>query len=150
MRSTQSLYRYAKKKNIEIIRYSLPETGSMSISSDTGHCYIGMDESAFETSAEERTHLAHELGHCVTGSFYNRYTAVDCRQRHENRADKWAIRKIISATELDDAVTKGITELWELADYFDVTESFMRKALCLFTHGNLETELYFKTGGDFV
>ena len=30
-----------------------------------------------------------------------------------------------------------------LAEYFEVTEDFMRKAVCLYVHGNVATELYF-------
>ena len=37
----------------------------------------------------------------------------------------------------------GHTEMWDLADYFHVTEDFMRKAVCWYTYGNLATELYF-------
>ena len=58
---------------------------------DAGKCYIGIDESVMDGDALERVHMGHELRHCVTGSFYNRYTPYDLRQRHENRADKWAI-----------------------------------------------------------
>ena len=45
--------------------------------------------------------------------------------------------------ELDDAVASGCTEIWELADYFQVSEDFIRKAVCWYTHGNLAQELYF-------
>ena len=48
-----------------------------------------------------------------------------------------------SFTLLDDAIASGHTDLWDLADYFGVTESFLKKALCLYVHGNLATELYF-------
>lgn len=95
------------------------------------------------TEAQERTQLAHEIGHCETGSFYSRYIKVDSRQRHENRADKWAVKKMISAEALDEAVAQGYTELWNLAEHFNVTEDFIKKAVCLYTHGNLATELYF-------
>ena len=50
---------------------------------------------------------------------------------------------MITEEELDEAVANGHTEIWDLADYFDVTEEFMRKAVCLYTYGNLATELYF-------
>ena len=68
---------------------------------------------------------------------------MDCRQRHENHADKWAIRALIPVEQLDEAIALGYTELWQLADFFGVTESFMRKAVCLYVHGNLASELYF-------
>ena len=78
----------------------------------------------------------------MTGSFYSVYTAVDCRQRHENRADKWAIKHLIPVKDLDEAVANGCTEIWELAERFGVTEEFARKAVCYYVHGNLATELY--------
>ncbi len=141
--NVHDLYVLAKQQNIEVIETSLPENGSLSVMDDSGNCYIGIDESVMDGGALEIVHMGHELGHCITGSFYNRHTRFDIRQRHENRADKWAIRQIISVEELDTAIAAGYTEIWQLAEYFDVTEQFMRKALCLYVHGNLASDLYF-------
>lgn len=142
MKSLGSLYQFAKKKNITIINVPLPQTGSLALEGPNG-CYIGLDLRQMPNESCHRVHLAHEIGHCVTGSFYSRYTAVDSRQRHENRADKNAIRRLIPVAELDEAVSCGCTQMWELAEHFGVTEEFMRRAVCLYTHGNLSTELYF-------
>lgn len=139
----QALYDVASQQNIPVLTYPMPETGSMSVMTDMGDCYIGMDESVRDGGTQERVHLAHELGHCVTGSFYNIHAAVDCRRRHENRADKWAIGQLVPVDKLDDAVALGCTELWALAEHFGVTESFIKKAVCLYVHGNVATELYF-------
>ena len=136
------LYVLAEQQNIEVIETSLPENGSLSLMDDAGNCYIGIDESVMDGGALEIVHMAHELGHCLTGSFYNRHTRFDFRQRHENRADKWAVRQIISVEDLDTAIAAGYTEVWQLAEYFSVTEQFMRKAICLYVHGNVATELY--------
>lgn len=137
------LYELAEQQNIEVIECSLPQNGSLSIMDENGKCYIGIDESVMDGDTLERVHMAHELGHCVTGSFYSIHTAIDCRQRHENRADKWAVKRIIPVDELDDAVADGYTEIWELAEKFGVPEPFMRKAVCYYVHGNMATELYF-------
>ena len=67
----------------------------------------------------------------------------DKGQAHENRADKWAVKRIIPVDELDEAVADGYTEIWELAEKFGVPEPFMRKAVCLYVPGNLAAELYF-------
>ena len=139
----QNLYNIAHRREIEVLTYPLPYNGSMSVMDENGHCYVGMDESVQDGDVRERVHLAHELGHCATGSFYNIYATADCRQKHENRADKWAIRRLIPVAALDDAVAEGCTELWALAERFGVTEGFMRKALCYYVHGNLATQLYF-------
>ena len=138
-----SLYNIARQQNIPVLTTPLPRTGSMSVMADSGVCYIGMDPEVCDGGVSERVHLSHELGHCATGSFYNIYAAVDNRRRHENRADKWAIRRLIPVEELDNAVAEGCCELWALADRFGVTEPFMKKAICLYVHGNTAAELYF-------
>ena len=137
------LYDFAKQQHIEVIPFPLPETGSMSVMDEGGRCYIGLDRSMKDGGVQERVHLAHELGHCITGSFYNRYATVDHRRRHENRADKWAVEALIPVEKLDDAIAEGCCEVWELAERFGVTEEFIRKAVCWYVHGNLAAELYF-------
>lgn len=88
-------------------------------------------------------HLAHEIGHSVRGAFYNPYAALDVRQKHENRANKWAIEKLIPEEELDKAVADGYTDISSLAEHFDVTADFMKMAVCWYTYGNLAVDLYF-------
>ena len=101
---TQSLYALAEQQNIEVIPFPLPLNGSMSVQQEDGTCCIGIDSSVQANAIQERTHMGHELGHCITGSFYSIHTAMDCRQRHENRADKWAIQALIPVDVLDDAI----------------------------------------------
>lgn len=139
----QRLYDLAKQQNIEVLDYPLPQTGSMSVMLEEGACFVGMDAAVRDGDVQERVHLGHELGHCVTGSFYNIHAAIDCRQRHENKANKWAIQQLIPVDALDDAIAQGCTEIWELAERFGVTEDFMRKAVCYYVHGNVAEELYF-------
>lgn len=137
------LYQLASQENIAVLPFPMPENGSMSVMLENGQCYIGLDEGVRDGGTLERVHLGHELGHCVTGSFYNIHAAVDHRRRHENRADKWAICRLLPVDDLDDAVAEGCVELWQLADRFGVTEDFVKKAVCYYVHGNLATELYF-------
>lgn len=137
------LYRRAERLRIPVYHFPLPKTGSMSVMDEAGNCAIGMDLPSRRTETELRVRLAHELGHCVTGSFYNRWSPCDVRKFHENRADRWAVNELIPVDDLDEAVAAGYTEPWELADYFGVDEAFLKKAVCLYTYGNLASELYF-------
>lgn len=139
----ETLYAFAEAKSYDLywIRSGDARICSMSVT-DGIHCAIMMDPSKLPTEAEQRQTLAHELGHWFTGSFYNRYAKLDLRQKHENRADKWAIEQLVPADALAQAVASGHTELWDLAEYFGVTEAFMKKALCWYHHGNLASELY--------
>ena len=141
MTQVLSLYQEAEARRIPLFLRALPQTGSLSLLSASGQCYIALDPSLSDT--QQRVRLAHELGHCETGSFYNRYSPYDLRERCEHRADRAASERLIPEQELDEAVALGNTQLWQLADWFGVDEPFMRKAVCLYTHGNLATELYF-------
>lgn len=134
------LYQIAQEQNIAVDCFVLHSREALSVMDEDGRCFIAIDPYQLRSDQDERMKLAHELGHCVTGSFYNRYAAVDCRQRHENCADKWAILRLISANDLQDAVNRGITEPWELAEHFDLPEHFVRKAIHYYTHGNLASD----------
>ena len=138
-----SLFAYAREQGIEVDWFPMKRAESLSVPLGDGIYGIAIDPSKVRSNSDLTHKLAHELGHCMTGSFYNRYSTFDCRQRHEIRADKWAIQKLIPVDALDDAVAHGCTEIWELAEYFGVPESFMRSAICYYVHGNLAAELYF-------
>lgn len=143
MTNLLELYEFAENHNIDVDWVPLTASKSLSMPFPDGSYGIAVDPWKMDTLEIETVLLSHELGHCMTGSFYNKYATCDVRRKHENRADKWAIQNLISEEELDDAVAQGCTELWELAEHFGVTEDFMRKAVCWYTYGNLATELYF-------
>ena len=131
------LYAITKDEQIEVDSFKLENREALSIMDSDGQCYIAIDPHKVTSTADEKTKLAHELGHCVTGAFYNIYSPFDSRQKHENRADKWAIKKLIPEDELEEAVSDGYIEIWELADFFNVTIEFMRKAVSWYKFGNL-------------
>lgn len=136
------LFNTAQKAGITVEYCRLPLNKSISVQDDGGD-FILMDYGLLKDSTNERVHLAHEIGHCVKGSFYNAYTAHDIRQKHENRSDKWAIRQLVPKSSFFRALKSGYTELFQLSEYFNVTEEFMRKAYCYYIYGNLAVELYF-------
>lgn len=104
---------------------------------------IFLDRSRMANGAEEKSCLLHEGGHYATGTTHRLYSPYELVERHEYRANKWAVQRALSAEELDEAVAEGHTELWDLAEYFGVTEELMRQAVCWYTYGNLAAALYF-------
>ena len=120
-----ALYQYADSQNIDVYYYAMRQVKSMAFPDGT----IVMDTDKIETGSEETVHLAHELGHIETGSFYNIHSEFDLRAKHELRADRWAIKRLIPCDRLQEAVSGGICDLWELAEHFSVTEDFMQKAV---------------------
>ena len=88
-----------------------------------------------ETEDELAAILAHEIGHCETGAFYNPYSNLDIREKHERTANRWAVKKLVPKSELVTLLKKGY-ERWELAEHFEVTEDFI----------NLAIRMYFEYG----
>lgn len=142
-RDPASLYCFAESKGIDVDWVPLSQADSLSIMMPNGDCCIAINPWKMESSQQETVCLAHELGHCETGSFYNCWATCDIRKKHENRADKWAIIHLLSADDLDEAVADGCMDMWSLAERFNVTVDFMKKVVCWYTYGNLATELYF-------
>lgn len=123
------LYNTASQDNIDIYSFQMNECESISLFQD-GECFIAIDPFQLHSDTDEKVKLAHELGHCETGAFYNEYAACDIREKHERRAQKWAIKKLVPKDELIKAVKSGFCEnRFELSEYFGITEDFMQAAL---------------------
>lgn len=129
MTSLLSLYQLAESENIPVDCFALESREALSVMDTDGNCYIAIDPFKLESEGEEIVKLAHEMGHCITGSFYNQYSQLDVRQRHENRADRWAIKMLIPRDELYSYYKRNIIEPWELAEQLNLPEDFVRKAM---------------------
>ena len=126
--TTTDLLHVADRKGHSVHYENLPKIQSLSLEAD--RCYIGIDKRLY--GMQEKEHLAHELGHCEYGGFYNRYSKYDIRAKAERRADKWAFTKLVPYGQLMQAVRHGVTEVWELAERFDVSCEFMQRAIAYY------------------
>lgn len=123
-----SALEYATSQDIDIDWLPLSSLDALSIE-HKGEYAIVLDPNKIESSADENTKLAHELGHCLYGGFYSSTTPLYIREKHEYKANVWAVKFLVPWDELHEAVHNGITEPWELAEYFSVTEAFINLAL---------------------
>ena len=130
--TNKDLYEIAQAEKICIDTFPLTKNKSVSVKYGNKY-YIAID--TIKSEAEEKVHLAHELGHCKTDSFYNVYAPLDLREKHEYRANRWAVKKLIPKEELTVLLKNG-TAKWDIAEHFGVTESFLNLALIMyFEHG---------------
>ncbi len=120
----EKLYRIAQQSDIPIIHMKMKKAEALSLSMGN-RCIIAIDKTKVRSNADYKVKSAHELGHCVTGSFYDENCPVAPRGRMERRANNWAIRTVASRRQLIHALKSGNTELWQLAEHFGVTEEFM-------------------------
>lgn len=120
-----NLIKYADANDIEVDYFPLSsDTTALSIPGA-----IALNKSVLDTNPKTVVALAHELGHQATNSFYRLKSKYEMRTRAEERATRWAVDELISADELKQAFKEGCTEVWQLAEYFEVTEDFIRDAV---------------------
>ena len=124
MTQLQRLYETADGLGLQICYF--PMENNTAISTPDG--FIGMDVDKLEDSAHETACLAHEMGHCLTGSFYTVDTGLCQQRRCEERADRWAIRQLVPLEDLKRAMKMGLRPD-ELAELFGVPEEFLRRCV---------------------
>lgn len=128
MDNLSSLYALAEHENIDVDWFCMKTAESLSAPIYGTYC-VALNPAVLTTQESETVHLAHELGHCFYGGFYNRWATCEIRQRHERRADVWAIKKLIPKDELIETVRNGYREPWEIAERFNVTQPFAEMAM---------------------
>lgn len=81
------------------------------------------------TSTEKTCVLAEELGHHYTsvGDILDQQNISNCKQ--ELRARTWAFDECIGLIGIVNAFKVGCQSLYEMAEYLDVTEEFLKDAL---------------------
>lgn len=132
MEKLEELYRLAESHQIPVYCFPLAKCQSVSVVDGEGDCQIGIDPMQLASEADEAVKLAHELGHCETGSFYNRYTPLDLRAKHERQAWDWAIERLLPRDQLENAMTAGYQEPYALSEYFGLPEPFVWRALAYY------------------
>lgn len=92
-----------------------------------------------ETQAEKSCVLAEELGHYFTGcgDIINQSDISNLKQ--EMLARKWAHNYLIEIQDIIDAYKEGCHSIFEVAEFLNVTESFLSEAC----------ETFYKTYGIF-
>lgn len=126
------LYRHAEQQGIEIDWFPMRKAESLSVMLGDGSCSIAIDPYHIRSNQDEKMKLSHEIGHCDTGAFYNKYALLDRRQKQEYKANKSSIFKLMPIRELKSALRKGFREMWELAEYFDVPHDFAERAITMY------------------
>ena len=114
---------YAEERHIEITDFDLPKCKACSLCIRDGY-YIGLDKQL--SHIQRKDALMHELGHCETDSFYDRLTGLNTVSRMEARASRWAYSHFVGPEAIFLAIKDGCCMLWEFAERFDITESFMQ------------------------
>lgn len=120
------LYSLAEKENIDVYEYKFNNNIKGTYIDDL-KC-IGLNKSL--TNTDRKCTLAEELGHYYCNATY----PLSCKDetlidKAEYRAKKWAVKTLISPSDLKKAKLLGLKYKWELAEFFGVTEYIAEKAV---------------------
>lgn len=73
--------------------------------------------------------LAEEIGHYETTSGDILDQADTGNRKQELTARKWAYEKLIPVEAIQAAINNGYTEIWNIAEFLEVDEAFLKDAL---------------------
>lgn len=125
-------YTHCREHDIAVIPFAgCPSPGATI--RDGADYAIFLDFSQILTTRLMRGVCIHELGHAATGALHKLSSPFDLVERSEYRARRWAAEHYLTEADFREAFAVGITELWELAEYFDLPEEDVKAALTYWT-----------------
>ena len=125
-------YHYCKSHDVDVIPYiGCPQPGATI--RDAGFYAVFLDFSQIRSTRLLRGICCHELGHVATGALHKVDSPFELAERSEYRAQRWTAEQYLTEEEFRDAFAAGYTELWQLAEYFDMPEWDVNAALTYWT-----------------
>lgn len=125
-------YDYCKENKVDVIPFiGCPQPGATV--RDQGYMAIFLDFSKICSTRLLRGVCYHELGHAATGALHKVDSPYELVGRSEYRANRWAAQHYLNEADFRSAFKDGCTELWQLAEYFDLPETDIQKALTYWT-----------------
>lgn len=125
-------YDYCQQNNVEIISFDgMPAEG---LTMRIREAYaIFLDFSKIRSTRLLKGICYHETGHSATGALHKVCSPYETVERSEYRANRWAAEHYLPVEDFREAFAAGYTELWQLAEYFDLPEQDIKNALTYWT-----------------
>ena len=118
------IYKKLEDENIFVVDCEIPNIKGLSIQSgDKQGVFLNYEE--IENSDEEFCVVAHEYGHCATGTFYSNDSDRSYVSQCEYRADRRSVLTFLPFEQLNKAIKQGCKMSYEFADFLNVPERFV-------------------------
>lgn len=125
---TSDFYEYCKKNDVDVIPFNRLPADAATIRYQ-GYYSVGLNFRRMHTVRQVRTAMMHESGHLHTGALHKVDSPFQLVEQSEYRADADSFGRYLPPGEIRAAIQQGYTEPWQLADYFDLDEAYIKKAL---------------------
>lgn len=125
-------YSYCQGNQVDVIPYNgCPHPGATI--RDCGNYAIFLDFTKIASTRLLRGICYHELGHAATGALHKVDSPYELAERSEYRANRWSAQHYLTEAEFREAFACGFTEPWQLAEYFDLPQQDIERALSYWT-----------------
>ena len=123
------LYDKIEKENIILMETDTINGKAVTIKDENTKDYGIFYENNFSDTNEEFCVLAHEYGHCESGTTHKLDSEFQLIGQHENRANRAAVYEFLPVEKIKDAFKHKYFDYWEIADYLDLPEPFIIMAI---------------------
>lgn len=125
-------YDYCQENDVDVIPFfGCPQPGATI--RDGCNYAVFLDFSKIKSTRTLRGVCFHELGHLGTGALHKVCSPFELAERSEHRASRWSAEHLLTREDFLEAFQSGYTEVWELAEYFDLPERDIESALNYWT-----------------
>ena len=121
-------YRYCRANDVLVIPYTGCPQPAATIRDDRQYG-VFLDFSKIKSTRLLRSICCHELGHLQTGALHKVDSPYELVERSEYRANRYMAQAFLTEDAFRDAFSAGYTELWQLAEFFDLPEQDIKNAL---------------------
>ena len=128
----QSLYDLAAEHDIGVYYYDIGDGKAAAVTVDDLKL-VALNPRRISSVEDETECLCHELGHLETGTLHSPGADEATVLRSEYRAACWVVERLIPCDELLEAIHDYCcTEVWQLAEYFGVSEDLILDAVKIY------------------
>lgn len=125
-------YNQCQRNDVDIIPFIGCPNRAATVRAD-GFLTIFLDFDQIKSTRLLRGICYHESGHVGTGALHKVSSSPKTVDKAEAKANRWAAEHYLTVEDFRTAFAAGYTELWELAEYFDLPEEDIQKALHYWT-----------------
>ena len=125
-------YDYCRKNRVDVIPYQgAPQPGTTI--RDGSQYAVFLDFSKIHSTRVLRGVCCHELGHIATGALHKVSSPYELVERSEYRANRFVAQTVLTQEAFREAFAGGCRELWQLAEWFDLPQEDVERALRYWT-----------------
>lgn len=125
-------YNYCRENSVQVIPFvGVPAPGATI--RDGSKYAVFLDFSQIPTTRLLRGVCAHEMSHVATGALHKVSSPYELVERSEYRAERYFAERFLTVEAFREAFRAGCRELHELAEWFELPEADVEKALTYWT-----------------